>query len=153
MTITITGETKMTHATDTDMFDPAFAAKVAAYVAADDAAFAAWLDGDDFDTLIGGTVAAGKAAYTAALSGPELAKPVDTFAMIALDGRRSRHLVQALADRGIGRVDLSSYTYDITIMDIVKKKRTTHYAAYSAGVEAFALALSVPGFELQILRQ
>ncbi len=143
----------MTHETETDMFDPAFAAKVAAYVAADDAAFAAWLATHDFDTLIGGAVAAGKAAYTAALSGPEMDDPVDTFAMIALDGRRSKFLVQELAERGIGRADLSSYTYDLTIVDIVKKKRTTHYAAYAAGVEAFALALSVPGFELRIMRQ
>ncbi len=82
-----------------------------------------------------------------------MAKPVDTFAMIALDGRRSKHLVQALVSSGFGRIDVATYTLDVTIADFVKRKRITHYAAYAAGVEAFALALSVPGFELQIMRQ
>ncbi len=141
----------MTH--ETDMFDPAFAAKVAAYVAADDATFALWLAGDDFGTLIENAIIAGKSAYAAALNGPEMADPVDTFAMIALDGRRSKYLVQELAERGIGRTDLFSYTYDITIRDIVKGKRTTHYAAYAAAVDAFAVAVSKPGFELKILHQ
>ena len=136
-----------------EMDTPEFHAKADALIAAEQAKFDAWLAEDRFGDLIDGALAKAKDAYQAALDGPEMDDPTDTFALIALDGRRSKPLIQALAERNIGEFDTAHYCYHLHVSDIVKRGRTSHWAAYNACVEAFALALSEPGFEFSIWRQ
>ena len=142
---------------ETDFADPAFQAKVSAYIAADDAAHAAWLARGDFKTLIDEAVEAGRAAWNANSELPSSDYP-DTLVLIELDHRRAKPLIQALSRHKIGRTDIGSYVWSIGPWDLMNISGS-YWAAMGtfrqqdATMEAFALALSKPGFELRIQRE
>lgn len=61
--------------------------------------------------------------------------------------------MQALGALGLGEVDLTSYTYDVSFRHVMGKRKVVSSVQQHATLEAFALALSKPGFELQIWRE
>ncbi len=141
-----------------ELVDPVFQAKVAAYVAADDESHAAWLAKDQFDALIDDALSKAKMVFAASAGMPEEESPRWTLAVIDLSHRRAKPLVQALARRSIGQSELwSTYTWDVDFGAIMGRRsaavKTANSAQRHATVEVFALALSVPGFELAIWRE
>jgi hypothetical protein len=143
----------MTEQPDAIKFDADFDARARAYIVADDKAFADWLATGDIDALIDRALTSAKAEHKANVDMVEEANPRSTIAMIDLGQQRSRLLAQALARRRLGQIDMSTYSWDLTLPDIIKRGEFNSYAQARATVEAFALALSVPGFELRMLRQ
>ena len=143
----------MTEQPDVLEFDAAFDERARAYIAADDKAFADWLANDGFDALIDTALTIAKAEHKANVNMAEEPSPRATIAMIDLGHRRARPLVQALDHRRIGQIDVSSYSWDVTLRDIIRRGEFNSYAQAEATVSAFAMALSMPGFELRILRQ
>jgi len=123
----------------------------------EEAAFAEWLAADDFDGLIDEALAAGREAYKDVFGQTAGSEGFSTSATIDLGHRRAKPLVQALRYRGVGEIEIETYTFDISADAILKKRRRRgqiHSAlAAKAAVEAFALAVSQPGFELKIHRE
>ena len=137
--------------------DPAFSAKAAVLIDAEEEQFQKWLSADAFDPLIDEALAAGREAYKDVFGQTAGSEGFSTFATIDLGHRRAKPLVQALRYRGVGEIEIETYTFDISADAILKKRRRRgqmHSAlAAKAAVEAFALAVSRPGFELNIHRE
>lgn len=131
--------------------------QVDAYLRKEEAGFAEWLAADAFDALIDEALAAGREAYKDVFGQTAGSEGFSTFATIDLGHRRAKPLVQALRYRGVGEIEIETYTFDISADAILKKRRRRgqmHSAlAAKAAVEAFALAVSRPGFELNIHRE
>ena len=131
--------------------------QVDAYLRKEEAAFAEWLAADAFDGLIDEALAAGREAYKDVFGQTAGSEGFSTFATIDLGHRRAKPLVQALRYRGIGEIEIETYTFDISADAILKKRHRRgqiHSAlAANAAVEAFALVVSRPGFELNIHRE
>ena len=137
--------------------DPAFHAKAAVFIDAEEERFQKWLSADAFDPLIDEALAAGREAYKDVFGQTAGSEGFSTFATIDLGHRRAKPLVQALRYRGVGEIETDTYTLDITADAILKKRHRRgqiHSAlAANAAVEAFALVVSRPGFELNIHRE
>lgn len=141
-----------------ELDDPTFIKRFDAAVAVEQAEFDAWLAQDKFEELIDHALAVGRATFAASAGMAEEENPRWTLALIDLGHRRAKLIVQALQLKGVGHEEISStYSWDIGFADILGKRKAKFAGANSAQmdatVEAFALALSKPGFELQIWRE
>lgn len=136
-----------------ELADPEFMKRFDAAVAVEQAAFDAWLAEADMAAHVNTALQAAREAKVANAALPEEENPRWTLALIEIGHRRAKPLVQALVRSGVGRVDWSTFSWDVSYRDLIKRSEFTSYAQVHAVVETFALELSRPGFEIMIWRQ
>lgn len=132
--------------------DPAFQAKFNTLHEANEKQFYTWLATADFEALIDTALAAGRAAYALA---PEDADDADrhrSWIRIDLGQRHNvKPMILVLQARGIGELQPHDLTYVIAPHEFLNRTGQ-HWRAEREAVDAFALALSAPGFEMQMFK-
>ncbi len=142
--------------TETDyasMDTPEFKARADALIKTEQAKFDAWMVEEKFEEFIASAKAEARAAYKEAAHLPEVTDQRSTWLEIDMGHRRANHLVPELAQAGIGYFEPAAWSWFINSDHVIGKQRRGHYGTrrqYNAAMDAFAMAISRPGFELKI---
>ena len=132
--------------------DPEFIAKFNAQHEADEKQFYTWLATADFEALIDTAIAAGRRAYAAAPDDTTDADRHRTWVSIDLGQRHNvKPMILGLQARGIGELlphDLTYIVHAFEFIDLTGRR----WRAESEAIDAFAMALSKPGFEMHMMK-
>ena len=131
--------------------DPTFIARVRAFHEAEEKKYYLWLATADFEALIDNAIQVGRAAYAVA---PDDASDADrhrSWVSIDLGQRHNvKPMILALQARDIGELLPHDLTYIVAPHEFLKRTGE-HWRAEHEAIEAFAMALTKPGFEMAIV--
>ena len=132
--------------------DPEFIARAKALHEASEKQFYTWRATADFEALIDRAIEAGRAAYDVAPQDADDADRHRSWVSIDLGQHHNvKPLILALQARDIGELLPHDLTYLVSTHDFLQRTGQ-HARAEREAIEAFAMALSAPGFEMQMFK-